>query len=80
MVKIEAVETFQLEWGEPGQPGPRAAFVRIRTEDGLFGLGEASPMEGGLASLVIIAKHMAPSSSARTRSTMRSSSTRCSTS
>lgn len=59
-MKIEAVETFQLEWGEPGQPGPRAAFVRIRTEDGLFGLGEASPMEGGIASLVVIAKHMAP--------------------
>ncbi len=51
-MKIEAVETFQLEWGEPGEPGPRAAFVRIRTEDGVFGLGEASPMEGGLASLV----------------------------
>jgi L-alanine-DL-glutamate epimerase-like enolase superfamily enzyme len=58
-MKIAAVETFQLLWGEPDK-GPRSAFVRIVTDDGLFGLGEASPMEGGVASLVIIARHMAP--------------------
>jgi L-alanine-DL-glutamate epimerase-like enolase superfamily enzyme len=58
-VKISKIETFQLEWGTAAKAA-RSAFVRIETEDGAFGLGEASPMEGGLASLVIIAKHMAP--------------------
>ena len=58
-MKISNVDAFQMEWGETGK-GPRSAFVRIETEDGQFGLGEASPMEGGLASLVIVAKHMAP--------------------
>lgn len=58
-MKISKVETFQLDWAEPGK-GARSAFVRIETEDGLFGIGEASPMQGGLASLVIIAQDMAP--------------------
>jgi L-alanine-DL-glutamate epimerase-like enolase superfamily enzyme len=60
-MKITKVDTFQIEWGEPGVPrmGTRSAFVRIETEDGQFGLGEASPMQGGLASLVIIANDMA---------------------
>ncbi len=57
-MKITKVETFQLAWDEAGKS--RAAFVRIETEDGLFGLGEASPMQGGLASLTIIAADMAP--------------------
>lgn len=39
---------------------PRGAFVRIETADGQFGLGEASPMLGGVASLGIIARDMAP--------------------
>ena len=39
---------------------PRSAFVRIETEDGQFGLGEASPMNGGVASLTIVARDMAP--------------------
>lgn len=59
-MKISRVEPFQLQWGDPGQKGGRSAFVRIDAEDGLSGYGEASPMEGGLASLVIVAKHMAP--------------------
>jgi L-alanine-DL-glutamate epimerase-like enolase superfamily enzyme len=59
VMKITKVETFQMEWGVPGK-GSRSAFVRIETEDGLFGLGEASPMQGGLASLVIIANDMTP--------------------
>jgi L-alanine-DL-glutamate epimerase-like enolase superfamily enzyme len=61
-MKITKVDTFQIEWGTPGVPrmGTRSAFVRIETEDGQFGLGEASPMQGGLASLVIIANDMAP--------------------
>ncbi|MBI3506542.1 MAG: mandelate racemase/muconate lactonizing enzyme family protein [Proteobacteria bacterium] len=58
-MKIIKVVPFQVEWGADGQKGVRSAFVRIETDDGLFGLDEASPMEGGIASLVIIAKHMA---------------------
>ena len=58
-MKIAKIETFQMEWGAPGK-GPRSAFVRIEDEDGRFGLGEASPMQGGLASLVIVANDMAP--------------------
>ena len=58
--KIKSVETFQLGWGDGSKPGGRSAFVRIVTEDGTFGMGEASPMHGGLASLTIIAHHMAP--------------------
>jgi len=58
-MKITKVEAFQLEMGAAGK-GPRSAFVRIEVEDGRFGLGEASPMQGGLASLVIIANDMAP--------------------
>ncbi|GHA19061.1 mandelate racemase [Devosia pacifica] len=70
-MKITKVETFQLEWNGSGLPGnqdrpasskkgPLSAFVRIETDEGMFGLGEASPMQGGLASLVIIAQDMAP--------------------
>ncbi len=40
-------------------PGARSSASRPKT--GRFGFGESAPMEGGLASLVIIAKHMAPS-------------------
>lgn len=57
---IKSITAFQIDWGSADKPGPRGAFVRIETEDGLFGLGEASPMEGGVASLGIIARHMAP--------------------
>lgn len=69
-MKITKVETFQVDWSGEGLPGgqdrpagrkgPRSAFVRIETDDGMFGMGEASPMQGGLASLVIIAQDMAP--------------------
>lgn len=55
-MKIKAVEAFQVGWDQGG----RSAFVKIETENGLFGLGEASPMAGGLASLTVIAADMAP--------------------
>lgn len=58
-MKITKVETFQLVFDE-AKPANRSAFVRIETEEGLFGMGEASPMQGGLASLTIIAADMAP--------------------
>ncbi|HTJ56638.1 MAG TPA: mandelate racemase/muconate lactonizing enzyme family protein [Devosiaceae bacterium] len=57
-MKITKVEPFQLNWGE-GEKGSKAALVRIETDEGLFGLGEASPMQGGLASLGIIKHDMA---------------------
>jgi L-alanine-DL-glutamate epimerase-like enolase superfamily enzyme len=59
-MNIRSIAAFQIDWGSADKPGPRGAFVRIETEDGLFGLGEASPMEGGVASLGIVARHMAP--------------------
>lgn len=58
-MKITKVDAFQMNWDASGS-GRRSAFVRIETEDGAFGLGEASPMQGGLASLGIIANDMAP--------------------
>lgn len=63
---IKRIDTYQMAWGEVGTSvktalsPARSAFVRIETEDGIFGMGEASPMYGGLASLTIIANHMAP--------------------
>ena len=58
-MKITKVEPIQFAWGADGK-GPRGAFVRIETEDGLYGLGEVSPMQGGLASLMVIQRDMAP--------------------
>jgi len=58
-LKIAKIEPFQLTLGD-GQNAARSAFVRIETDDGEFGLGEASPMQGGYASLVVIARDMAP--------------------
>lgn len=58
-MKITKIEPFQLSLGD-GPNGAKSAFVRIQTEDGEFGLGEASPMQGGYASLVVIARDMAP--------------------
>ncbi len=70
-MKITKVEAFQLAWDQESLPGaydrpvgstggPRSAFVRVETEDGQFGLGEASPQLGGYTSLLIIAQNMAP--------------------
>ncbi len=60
-MKITKVEPFQVNWGGVGEGfGARGALVRIETEDGIFGLGEASPMEGGQVPLFVIARHIAP--------------------
>jgi L-alanine-DL-glutamate epimerase-like enolase superfamily enzyme len=56
-VRITEVETFQMVWDPPGGA---SAFIEVVTDEGLTGLGEASPMAGGLASLGIIARDMAP--------------------
>jgi L-alanine-DL-glutamate epimerase-like enolase superfamily enzyme len=56
-LKIEKVEPFHVNWGG-GRT--RSAWVRIWIEGGVYGLGEASPMAHGSASLEIIAGALAP--------------------
>ncbi len=58
---IRSVEPFQVAWSPDDPPGSRSAFVRITTTDGVIGYGEASPMQGGLHSLGIIERDIAPS-------------------
>ena len=59
-MKIREIEAFQLAWAPNDIPAQRSAFVRVHTDDGLWGIGEASPMQGGLASLGIIAHDLTP--------------------
>lgn len=59
-MKITKIDAFQMTMGDGTGWMPKSAFVRIDTEDGLFGIGEVSPMQGGYASLVVIARDMAP--------------------
>jgi L-alanine-DL-glutamate epimerase-like enolase superfamily enzyme len=56
-MKITRVEPFQVEWGGGRS---RSAWVRIATDEGVWGLGEASPMVHGNASLEIVASALAP--------------------
>src|SRR5918996_1191993 len=63
MMKISKVETFLVRWGDVTRPaeanfGSATAVVAIHA-DGMVGLGEASPMQGGVASLQVIARDMA---------------------
>lgn len=64
-IRITGVEVFQMEWGDLDaasglNPGGRSGFVRVTTDAGLSGLGEVSPMLGGLAALGVIRHDMAP--------------------
>jgi L-alanine-DL-glutamate epimerase-like enolase superfamily enzyme len=59
-MKIERIETFQIQWSPGDKPVQRSAFIRVHGEDGVVGLGEASPMLGGRASLGIIEHEIAP--------------------
>jgi L-alanine-DL-glutamate epimerase-like enolase superfamily enzyme len=59
-MKIRDVEVFQLQWAPEEKPTQRSAWVRIHCDDGSFGIGEASPMQGGLASLGIVKHNLAP--------------------
>ena len=59
-MRITAIEAFQVRWDEADTADQHSGFVRVRTDDGLDGLGEVSPMQGGLASLTIVAHHLAP--------------------
>ncbi len=59
-MKIAKIELFQIEWVPGEAPEKRGAFIRVYADDGTVGIGEASPMQGGLASLTILKHHMAP--------------------
>jgi len=59
-MQIEKIETFQVRWAPGDRPAQGSAWVRIHCDDGVSGIGEASPMLGGLASLGIIARDIAP--------------------
>jgi L-alanine-DL-glutamate epimerase-like enolase superfamily enzyme len=59
-LKIAKIDICQLAMGDGKGWMPKSAFVRVVTEDGVFGLGEVSPMQGGYSSLVVIARDMAP--------------------
>ena len=50
-MKIRDIEAFQVGWAPGDRPEQRSAWVRIHCDDGSCGIGEASPMQGGLASL-----------------------------
>lgn len=51
---IKSVEAFQVEWNPGDPPGRRSALVKVVTEEGLVGYGEASPMHGGEHSLWVL--------------------------
>jgi L-alanine-DL-glutamate epimerase-like enolase superfamily enzyme len=59
-VKISKIEAFQVRWTPGERPSQHSAWVRVHAESGLTGIGEASPMQGGLASLGIVARDLAP--------------------
>src|SRR5258705_7329880 len=59
-MKIREIDAFQVRWAFDDKPQQRSAFVRIHGDDGLSGIGEVSPMQGGIASLGIIARDVAP--------------------
>ncbi len=59
-MKIERVEAIQVQWDPGDEPARCSAFVRVDCGDGLSGIGEASPMQGGAASLGIIARDIGP--------------------
>jgi L-alanine-DL-glutamate epimerase-like enolase superfamily enzyme len=59
-MKIARIEAFQIEW-TPGDPVERrGAFLLVHADDGTIGIGEASPMLGGIASLTILQHHIGP--------------------
>src|SRR4051812_23635240 len=59
-MKITRIDAFQVSWSPDDKPTQRSAFVRVFTDAGIDGIGEASPMQGGLASLGIINHDLAP--------------------
>ena len=56
-MKITKVEAFHVDWGGGRS---RSAWVRVGTDAGVTGLGEAGPMVHGNASLEIVASAFTP--------------------
>ena len=56
-MKIATRRAFHVDWGGGRS---RSAWVRICTDAGVYGLGEASPMVHGNASLEIVASAFTP--------------------
>jgi L-alanine-DL-glutamate epimerase-like enolase superfamily enzyme len=52
--RIKSIEAFQVRWAPDEPSGRHTAIVRVTTEDGVVGHGEASPMMGGEHSLGIV--------------------------
>lgn len=46
-MKIRDIEVFQVQWAPEDRPAQCSAWIRIHCEDGLVGIGEASPMQAG---------------------------------
>ena len=59
-LKIDRLEAFQIAWSLDDPPARRSAFLRVWADDGTVGIGEASPMQGGHASLGILVHNIAP--------------------
>ena len=59
-MKITEIDAFQIKWAAGDTPKQHSAFVIIHTDQGLTGIGEASPMQGGRASLGIINNDLIP--------------------
>src|SRR6201996_7879914 len=59
-MKIIRIDAFQVRWTPDEKPTQHSAFVRIFTDQEIDGLGEAAPMQGGLASLGMIRDDLAP--------------------
>ena len=59
-MKITAIDAFQIAWTPDEPPERHGAFLQVHTDHGATGIGEASPMLGGLASLTILKHHIAP--------------------
>lgn len=59
-MKITAIEAFQVAWSPSDRPQQHSAFVLVHTDADLTGIGEASPMQGGRASLGMIRDDIAP--------------------
>jgi len=59
-MRIARIEAFQVHWRPEDAPSARSGFLRVWSDDGRCGLGEVSPMQGGLVSLTILKHHIAP--------------------
>ena len=59
-MKITRIDAFQVRWTPDEKPTQHSAFVRIHTDAGIDGIGEASPMQGGVASLGMIRHDLEP--------------------